>query len=57
MKRATGEANTPHTHKPQEAGKLYEVCDCGAVRRSDRPGEPKDDWHVCGLCRHSGFAQ
>lgn len=40
-----------HKHEAEDVGQVYETCKCGAVRIKDRPGEPKDEWHVCDLCR------
>lgn len=40
-----------HTHKATNPGSIYEYCECGAVRHADRSDRPKDEWHVCDLCR------
>lgn len=33
-------------------GDVYEHCrDCGATRKRDQPGKPRDKWHICDLCR------
>lgn len=44
-----------HAHKATNPGSIYEYCECGAVRKADRAGVPKDEWHVCDLCRLPGF--
>lgn len=38
-----------HTATPDTQGRLYEYCECGAVRRQTPKGY--DDWHVCDSCR------
>lgn len=43
-----------HKHRAdRHADSVYEHCSCGAVRRKDRPGQPRDDWHVCDVCRRA----
>ena len=40
-----------HVHEVSESWAVYEFCRCGAVRRRDRPGLRRDEWHVCDRCR------
>ena len=40
-----------HVHEVAESWAVYEFCRCGAVRRRDRPGLRRDEWHVCDRCR------
>lgn len=47
---------TAHRHKAAHFsrthnGTTYEVCDCGAVKRTP-DGERAAKWHTCALCTH-----
>lgn len=42
--------NHQHAATGETRGHVYEVCDCGAVRRMDRATNRYDAWHACALC-------
>lgn len=43
-------ADAKHEATPDTRGKVYEYCECGAVRTLDRETKRYDDWHVCVAC-------
>jgi hypothetical protein len=46
-----GDPECPHINVDRG---VYEFCeDCGAVRRSKKPGTPQDPWHSCPRCKRT----